>query len=117
MPVRECPRCTLRFVATTSRPAPATCPRSLAPHPQPGRPVARRAASSTRSAANLRTTIVRAVADGKDLDQINEELIDPAALCDDHKAALWLLAFALLDPAPPAPPASQTYSPWRRRRL
>lgn len=33
---------------------------------------------------------------GRTLSEVEEELIDPAALDDDYKGALWLMAWSLL---------------------
>ena len=36
---------------------------------------------------------------GRGLGEVEDELIDPAALSTDEKAALWLLAWSMLTPA------------------
>ena len=36
---------------------------------------------------------------GRGLGEVEEELIDPAALSTDEKSALWLLAWSMLPPA------------------
>ena len=36
---------------------------------------------------------------GRGLSEVEDELIDPAALSTDEKAALWLLAWSMLPPA------------------
>lgn len=46
----------------------------------------------------LRHEVALAVLQGHDVHQINEEIIEPAPLDDEHKAALFLYAFAMQDP-------------------
>jgi hypothetical protein len=44
------------------------------------------------SAIDLRNEIITRLRAGADLAEIDQALIEPAALDDDEKAALWLLA-------------------------
>ena len=41
---------------------------------------------------DIRQEVARRTADGQRLDQINDELIEPAELARDEKDALWLYA-------------------------
>jgi hypothetical protein len=51
-------------------------------------------------ATQLQRRIVEAVGDGRDLDEIEATIIDPAPLDEDERAALWLLAQALRERGP-----------------
>ena len=58
--------------------------------------------------AELREQIRDATVQGVGLDQIGAELIEPAALDDDDKAALWLYAWSLARrPRPGAVPSAE----------
>ena len=48
-------------------------------------------------AVALQKQVAKAVRTGLDLDAIEAEIIEPAAVDEDHKAALWLYAQALLE--------------------
>lgn len=46
---------------------------------------------------DLLVQITTAIAEGRTLDEVDEQVIQPAALSDDHKAALWLYAWSFMD--------------------
>jgi hypothetical protein len=51
----------------------------------------------------LRDEIARRILGGSDVDTVERAVIEPAALGDDEKAALWLLAWCLANGLPSAP--------------
>ena len=48
---------------------------------------------------SLHIAVITWMRAGRGLSEVEEELIDPAQLSTDEKAALWLLAWSMLPPA------------------
>lgn len=48
--------------------------------------------------AQYRASVERWMLAGRSLDEVEQEIIEPAALRDDEKAALWMWAWSFLDP-------------------